>query len=171
MSPIPLPIETERLLVRPFVADTDGAAMWSVYSDPEVMRFIPGGVLADLEAVRSTLETYETEQRSRGFSFWAVVERGTGLVIGDVGFGIFEQTGDVELGWTLARDRWGLGYATEVAGACLSAGLTHLAAPRIVAVVDAENEPSFRVAKRIGMERIETIDAYGRPHALFAAAA
>ena len=171
MTPVPLPIETERLLVRPFVAERDGAAMWSVYRDPEVMRFIPGGVLADLEAVRSTLERYETEQGSRGFSFWAVVEQTTGLVIGDVGFGIFERTGEVELGWTLARHRWGLGYATEAAGACLSAGLAHLAAPRIVAVVDAANEPSFRVAERIGMERVETIEAYGRPHIVFAAAA
>ncbi len=170
MIPIPLPIETERLLIRPFVVDTDSTPIFRVYGDPEVMRFIPGGVLADLEAVRATLETYAREQQSRGFSFWAVVERANGSVIGDVGFGIFEPTGEIELGWALARDRWGLGYATEAASACLSAGLTHLAVPRIVAIVDAENEPSFRVAEKIGLERIETIDAHGRPHVLLAAA-
>ncbi len=89
-------------------------------------------------------------------------------MIGDVGFGIFEPTGEIELGWTLARDRWGRGYATEAAAACLSAGLAHLGAPRIVALVDAENEPSLRVAERIGMARIETVEAHGRPHVLFA---
>ena len=91
-------------------------------------------------------------------------------MIGDVGFGVFEPTGEIELGWTLARDRWGHGYGTEVAAACLGAGLAHLAADRIVALVDAENEASLRVAERIGMARVETIEAHGRPHVLFAAA-
>jgi RimJ/RimL family protein N-acetyltransferase len=60
-------------------------------------------------------------------------------------------------------------YATEAASACLAAGLEHLAVPRIVSVVDADNETSLRVAARIGMEPVETIEAYGRPHVLFAA--
>jgi RimJ/RimL family protein N-acetyltransferase len=167
--PIPLPIETERLLVRPFVPDADSAAMVNVYCDPEVMRFVAGGVLADVEEVRRTLETYSEAQQRRGFSSWAVVEWATRRVIGDVGFGVFEPTGDIELGYTLARDYWGLGYATEVAAASLEAGLTHLAVPRIIALVDAANEASLRVPARIGMTRIETIQAYERPHVLFAA--
>jgi len=56
--PIPLPIETERLLVRPFAPDSDAGAMAEVYCDSEVMRFIPGGALADEKAVRSLLERY-----------------------------------------------------------------------------------------------------------------
>jgi ribosomal-protein-alanine N-acetyltransferase len=166
---VPLPIETQRLLVRPFVADSDSGPMVEVYCDPEVMRFIPGGALADIRSVRSTLETHAKAQQSRGFSCWAVVERETGRVIGDVGFSIFEPTGDIELGYTLAHECWGRGYATEAAAACLAAGLSHLAAPRIVAVVDEENEASLRVAARIGMARMELIEAHGRPHILFAA--
>ena len=166
---VPFPIETERLLVWPFDADADAPSMLGVYGDPEVMRFVPRGALADLEAVRSELEKHAEAQRSLGFSFWAVVERASGSVIGDAGFGIFDPTGDVELGYTLARDCWGRGYGTEAASACLAVGLAHLSPPRIVALVDAENEPSLRVAERIGMVRIETIEAYGRPHVLFAA--
>jgi ribosomal-protein-alanine N-acetyltransferase len=141
--------------------------MVAVYCDPEVMRFIPGGALADLGMVRATLKTHEETQETRGFSSWAVVERRTDRVLGDVGFGVFEPTGDIELGYTLARDFWGRGYATEAASACLAAGVAYLAAPRIVAVVDAENEASMRVAERIGMQRIDEIDAHGRPHVLF----
>jgi RimJ/RimL family protein N-acetyltransferase len=44
----------------------------------------------------------------------------------------------------------------------------HLEAPRVITVVDAENEASLRVPERIGMTRIESIEAYGRPHVLFA---
>ena len=143
--------------------------MFGVYGDPEVMRFIPGGALADEAAVGSLLERYADVQQRLGFSSWAVVERETGRVIGDAGFGIFEPTGEVELGYTLARDCWGEGYATEAAKACLAAGLEQLTAPRIIAVVDAENEASLRVPRRIGMRRVETIHAHGRPHVLFVA--
>jgi ribosomal-protein-alanine N-acetyltransferase len=166
---VPLPIETERLLIRAFAPDSDSAAMAEVYCDPEVMRFIPGGALADVGAVRSTLEKHVEAQQTRGFSSWALVERETMRVVGDVGFGVFEPTGDIELGYTLARDAWGRGYATEAAGACLAAGLEHLGVPRIIAVVDVDNETSQRVAERIGMTRVETIEAHGRPHVLFTA--
>jgi [ribosomal protein S5]-alanine N-acetyltransferase len=166
--PIPLPIETERLLLRPFAPDSDAAAMVDIYCDPEVMRFVPGGALPSEEAVRAMLETYARAQSEHGFSSWAVVERRSGRIVGDAGFGVFEATGDVELGYTLARDSWGHGYATEAAGACLRAALIHLDAARIIAVVDAENEASLRVPERIGMGRVETIEAHGRPHVLFA---
>jgi [ribosomal protein S5]-alanine N-acetyltransferase len=166
---VPLPIETERLLIRAFLVAADTEPMLAVYRDPEVMRFIPGGALADAGAVRSTLEGHVAAQLHRGFSSWAVVERLTGRVIGDAGFGIFEPTGDVELGYTLARAYWGRGYATEAAAACLEAGLAHIEAPRIVALVDEANGASARVAERIGMARIDTIEAHGRPHAFFAA--
>jgi len=84
------------------------------------------------------------------------------------GFGVFRQTGDVELGYTLRRDRWGRGYATEAAQACLEAGLARLDVARIVAVVDEENLRSSRVAERLGMAVVDTVDVHGRPHRLFA---
>lgn len=166
---IRLPIETERLVVRGFVPEADAEPMFTVYGDAEVMRFIPGGALSDERAVRSLLERYAQAQRRQGFSSWAVVERETGLPIGDAGFGLFEPTGEVELGYTLAREYWGQGYATEAARACLVAGLEQLAVPRIIAVVDVENEASRRVPERIGMHRTVTIDAHGRPHVVFTA--
>lgn len=165
--PIPLPIECERLVVRPFVSDADSHSMLAVYGDPEVMRFIPGGALPDIVAVRSLLDSYTTAQQVQGFSSWAIVERQSGRVIGDVGFGIFGPTGDIELGYTLATEFWGNGYAIEAAGACLAAALMHLPASRIVAVVDEANAPSQRVAERLGMRKLETIPAHGRPHVLF----
>lgn len=155
--------------MRSFRPEMDIDAMFAVYGDPEVMRFIPGGALADEAAVRSLLVAYADAQQRRGFSSWAVVDRASGRVIGDAGFGMFAPTGDVELGYTLARDRWGHGYATEAASACLAAGLAELSAPRIIALVDEENEASLRVPERIGMTRVETIQAHGRAHVLFAA--
>jgi RimJ/RimL family protein N-acetyltransferase len=165
---IPLPIETERLLIRCFEPESDAAAMVGVYCDPEVMRFIPGGALAGVEAVRAELEKHVQAEATRGFGIWAVVECETDTVIGDVGFGVFKPTRDIELGYTLARAHWRRGFATEAASACLAAGLAHLDAPRIIAVVDAANDASMRVAERIGMQEVDTIEADGRPHTIFA---
>ena len=165
---VPLPIETERLILRRFDPARDSEPMLAVYGDPEVMRFIPGGANRSLDAARTRLEQYAAAQDSRGFSSWAVVERTSGEVVGDAGFGVFRQTGDLELGYTFRRDRWGRGYATEAARACLRAVQAHLVVPRIVAVVDEENARSAIVAERIGMARVGTVELEGRPHALFA---
>ena len=143
--------------------------MLAVYSDPEVMRFIPGGAFRSIETMTARLKTYARASVRRGFSSWAVVERESEGVIGDVGFGIFEPSGDIELGYALGRVFWGHGYATEAAGACLAAGLEHLGAPRIIALADEENFASLRVAERLGMTRLETIEAHYRPHVLFEA--
>ncbi len=166
---IPLPIVTPRLLVRQIVPDTDAAAMAETYCDPEVMRFIPIGPCADEDAVRALLTGYAEAQAESGFSSWAVVERAGGQIVGDAGFGVFEPTGEIELGYTLARRFWGLGYATEAARSCLIAGLRHLHVPRIIAAVDAENLASQHVAERIGMTRSEELVAHERPHIIFSA--
>jgi RimJ/RimL family protein N-acetyltransferase len=166
---IPLPIETERLLIRSFDPPSDVSAMAAVYCDPEVMRFIPGGALSEKKALRALLERYARAQDERGFSSWAVVERRTGRLLGDVGFAVLRQTGDVEIGYTLAKANWGQGFATEAARACLALGLRHLAVRRIIAVVDVENEPSLRIPERIGMKRLGSVHVDERRHAVFAA--
>ena len=168
---VPLPIESKRLTIREFHPEADAEAMLTVYGDPEVMRYVPGGHFRGIGTVEARLKTYARESSRRGFSSWAVVERESGRLIGDAGFGIFQPTREIELGYTLARDCWGHGYATEAATACLAAGLSHLGAPRIIAVVDEENVASQLVAERIGMTRLETIEAHYRPHVLFEARA
>ena len=91
---IPLPIETERLLLRAFTAD-DVPSMLDVYGDAEVMRYIPGGVL-DARATAQMLAAYERAQETRGFAVWGVVLRSTGRLIGDAGFNLFATTGEPE---------------------------------------------------------------------------
>ena len=163
---IPLPLETERLLIRPFDA-SDADSMAEIYGDPEVMRHIWLGAL-DRERTTALLEEYRTAQDKHGFSTWAVVEKESGTVVGDAGFGIYAPTAEPELGYTLAAAVWGRGYGLEAARACVDAAFTHLPYSRVVAKVEPENAPSLRVAERLGMRRVETIDVDGRPHLLLA---
>jgi RimJ/RimL family protein N-acetyltransferase len=163
---IPLPIETRRLVVRAFDPPADVDAMARVYCDREVMRYIVAGPMETRAEVARALADYKHAQETRGFAFYAVVVRGTGTVIGDVGFGVLQETGDVEIGWTLARSEWGRGYATEAAAATLAAGLVHLKVARIVAAVDRDNPTSLRVAHKLGMREFGEMTFRGRPHVL-----
>ena len=140
-----------------------------VYGGPDVMRYIPGGPLPDLEAVRAVMDEQTRRQAERGYAYYAVELVSDGSVVGDAGFGLFEPSGDVELGYTLARRAWGLGYGVEAAAACLEAGLDGLHVPQIIAVADIDNLASHRVAERIGMRPDGRIDVHGRPHAVFVA--
>jgi len=161
-----LPIVTPRLRIRPFLP-ADEEPMIDVYGDPDVMRYIPGGALPDEGAIHQIMDEQLVAQTTRGYAYYAVELIEDGSVVGDAGFGLFEPTGDVELGYTFARRAWGLGYATEAAAACLEAGLAGLDVPRLIAVADIENLASHRVAERIGMRRHGEIEAHGRPHLLF----
>ena len=66
---IPVPIETERLLLRPFTPE-DVTVMLDVYGDAEVMRFIPGGAV-DEAATEQMLAGYARMQETHGFAVWA----------------------------------------------------------------------------------------------------
>jgi RimJ/RimL family protein N-acetyltransferase len=161
---IPLPIETERLVIRPFAA-ADADPMADVYGDPEVMRHVCPGVL-DRKRTIALLEEYRHAQERHGFSTWAVVERETDAVVGDAGFGIYAPTGEPELGYTLGSGVWGRGYGLEAARACVEAAFAHLPYRRVVAKVEVENERSLRVAERLRMRPVENITVHGRPHLL-----
>jgi [ribosomal protein S5]-alanine N-acetyltransferase len=163
---IPLPIETDRLLIRVFES-ADADPMADVYGDPEVMRHVCLGVL-DREGTAALLDEYRRTQAEQGFSTWAVVEKASEAVIGDVGFGLYAPTGDPELGYTLAAAAWGCGYGLEATSACVAAAFAHLPHRRLVAKIEPGNERSLRLADRLGMRPVETIDVRGRPHLLLA---
>ena len=77
-------LDTPRLLLRPF-QEEDAPAAHEVYSDPEVMRYVATGPLADPAMTRRLLYDYRTHQDAWGYSFWAVVERASDRLIGDAG--------------------------------------------------------------------------------------
>jgi [ribosomal protein S5]-alanine N-acetyltransferase len=163
---IPLPIETERLLIRVF-EDRDVDSIAAIYGDPEVMRHVCLGVL-DRKGTAALLEQYRRAQDQRGFSTWAAVEKESDSVIGDVGFGLYAATGEPELGYTLGRAFWGRGYALEAVRACVEAAFAHLPHRRLVAKIEPENERSLRLAQRLGMRTVGTTSVDGRPHLLLA---
>lgn len=156
--PISFPIETERLVLRPFTLD-DADELHAAWGDPASLRF--GGDWPRPETVEDTrryLEPVIAGQEERGFAPWAVIEKATGDLIGDCGLFPADGIGpDVELAYGLRRDRWGRGYATEAAAACVRVAFEELGLERIVADADPANAASIRVLEKLGF-RLERED-------------
>jgi RimJ/RimL family protein N-acetyltransferase len=141
-------LETERLLLRPLTND-DLDELAAIVADPEVQRFIGGGV-HDRAAAWRQMAIFRGHDALRGFSQNAVVERSTGRLVGRAGLWLPEGWPGLEVGWVLARDVWGRGYATEAGCAWRDWAFDVLGADDLISVIHPDNIASMRVAERIG---------------------
>jgi ribosomal-protein-alanine N-acetyltransferase len=156
-------ITTPRLLLRPWW-DEDLAPFAALNADPTVMEFFPKPLdRAESDAMVARIRDHFARH---GFGQWAVEVPGVADFIGFVGMAIprFEAhfTPCVEVGWRLAREHWGLGYATEAALAALDFGFRTLALDEIVSFTTASNLRSRAVMERIGMTRTP-VDDFDHP--------
>jgi ribosomal-protein-alanine N-acetyltransferase len=145
-------LETERLFLRTWSLADAEEGFRRIWSDPEVMRYIgTGQPNADVEQSRAWLERMRAHQEQHGFCFWAVVEKESNQLIGSCGLGYQRDGGlPIEFGYSLARDYWGRGLATEAARACLRYVFEHLSLAEIAASVDSRNVASQKVLEKIG---------------------
>jgi RimJ/RimL family protein N-acetyltransferase len=147
-------LETERLILREW-REQDRAPFAAMSADPAVMEFLRA--LPTREACDQWIDYQIAHHVEHGFGFWVVEARTSGAFLGTVGlFRIFFDapfTPAVEIGWRLARDHWGKGYATEAAAAALDHGFGPLGLAEIVAFTVPANRRSERVMQRLGMRR------------------
>jgi RimJ/RimL family protein N-acetyltransferase len=175
-----LELETERLRLRA-PAPEDAEALAPMYADPEVMRYVGDGrtlTRAETElSVRRMIERWETD----GFGLFTTVRKDDETVIGRVGILIWnsetwepttraQPSGptEVEVGYTLGRDFWGQGFATEAAGAARDYALNGLGAERLIALIIHGNTASENVARKLGLEYERDIMLGRRDAQLFA---
>ena len=166
---MPPGVQTERLLLRP-PEPGDLAALTSVLTDPEVMRYIGSGRPLTPAEVAGSLDQMIARFELDGFGLFAAERLDTGEVIGRVGLLVWEAGSvwrpttlaeasgptEIEIGWTLARATWGYGYATEAASAVRDWALAALGRTRLVSLIQPGNERSIRVAEKLG-ERLESV--------------
>ena len=160
------PFVTERLRVRPFTPD-DVEVGFALWSDPDVGRFT-GGAHVTQEQSRALIASHLRNQLRHGFSLWAVEDRETGRLLGEVGLQPLEGTGpEIEIGWAFAPAAWGQGYATEAARAWIEHAFTTFDLDEIIAVIQPENLPSHQVARRLGMRPAGRRTVYGAAHDVY----
>lgn len=146
-------LETDRLILREW-QDGDRDAFLAIVSDPHVMRYF-------LNPLTPEQADIWLDKMRRGFDegtahFFAVERKDDGALLGRAGTArLLDMTlptnPDLEIGWLLASNYWGKGYAPEAARAALAHAFDNLDAPEVVAYTAAINAPSRRVMEKIGM--------------------
>jgi RimJ/RimL family protein N-acetyltransferase len=141
-------LTTDRLVLRPVTLDDVGELV-TLWSDPEVMRFLTGGKPRTRDQISEIV-------RDHLGSRWVAYDRSTGALVGSFAL---DPTGDgeYEVGWGLGRQWWGKGLATEGARALIDAAFTELAAHRIWAGTMAVNTRSRQVMERCGLRYVRTV--------------
>lgn len=165
---VPLPVVTERCILRlPRLADAEPLHR-AVYGDAEVMRYAGPGPHPDVQTTREVLRRYRAQQRRLGYGMWVVQARADGGLIGEAGLQPLAGNPDeVEIGCTLARAAWGRGLAAELTTACVRLAFTVLELDRVFAVVRPDNAASRAVTEKLGMRLIGRRDVYGGEHLLY----
>jgi RimJ/RimL family protein N-acetyltransferase len=159
-------LRTPRLLLRAW-RESDRAPFARMNVDPRVMEHLPGPLSrAESDALVDRIGAHFAE---RGFGLWAVEAPGVADFVGFVGLSVpgfaAAFTPCVEVGWRLAAEQWGRGYATEAARAALAHGFGALGLAEIVSFTVPANARSLRVMEALGMRRdpAEDFDHPGLP--------
>jgi RimJ/RimL family protein N-acetyltransferase len=154
--PYPERIETERLVLRRWVRG-DAAAMEAIWREPEVWTALQPNRSFDPNQWRSMLDRHVRHWEVHGFGLWAVTTPTEPRPAGWIGAShptfVPELADEVEIGWTLRPSLWGMGLATEGAGAAVDAAFTELNRGRVISLIHPENGRSIAVANRLGMIR------------------
>jgi RimJ/RimL family protein N-acetyltransferase len=143
-------LTTPRLLLRTFRRD-DLPLYAALNAHPEVVRHL-GGVPLSREHSDSIAAWAQELYAREGIGLLAVERREDGAFLGMCG--LHHQSSypdEVEVGWRLAHEHWGHGYATEAATGWLDHAFGPLDLPRVISITDRPNVRSLAVMRRLGM--------------------
>ena len=144
-------IETARLVMRSW-RDEDIAPFQQICSDPDVMATL--GPPLDRDETAALIGRVRAIEAEHGHTFWALERKEDARLIGWCGVirgSAGPVAGKAELGWRLARDAWGAGYASEAARGAADWALAHLPDDALWAITWEGNVRSRAVMERLGM--------------------
>ena len=155
-------LETGRLRMRlPRESDLDAFA--AIYADAASMQYLGDGKTLTRPETWRAITAMLGHWLVRGYGMFAVERKDTGAMIGRVGFLNPEGWPGFELGWTLAHEQRGNGFATEAARAALAYAFDTLDQARVISLIRPANAPSIRVAERLGQTLRSQSDLLGGP--------
>lgn len=147
-------IESERLILRRF-EDPDLAPFMAYRNDPEVARY-QSWDSCDEQYARDFIREMDSARPGvpgEWFQF-AVESKETGELIGDCALQVNgQELYRAEIGFTLAREHQGKGFASEAVSRLLDYAFDILGLHRIVAIADCRNKPSWALLERVGLRR------------------
>jgi len=151
-------LHTERLLLREYRRE-DFDAFAAHCADPvSAAHLVP----ADRPAAWRIFCSQAGLWLLHGAGWWAVEEKDTGRLVGNVGAFFREESAVMELGWNTYRAFWGQGFANEAAAAVLNDALEIRREPKVRALIASANTSSLRVAQRLGLTHETETEIYGK---------
>ncbi|HYC14099.1 MAG TPA: GNAT family N-acetyltransferase [Stellaceae bacterium] len=160
-------LETARLRLR-LARESDFPAYAAMQGDPEVMRFLNGGIGMTERGAWHSFAVMLGQWTLRGYGMFVMEPRTGQDFIGRVGIYHPASWPGAELAWTLARAHWNKGYATEGAAAVRDWVFETLRMPRLISVIHPENLPSIRVAEKIGERFDREMEIEGKAVRIYA---
>ena len=166
MTLAPAILETPRLRGEP-IAPEHQAGLLAILGDPRVGATL-GGVAsaADVHAQIARLAAHWEEH---GFGWYAFRDRETGAIVARGGPKTAHVGGheEVEIGWTVAPERWGEGIATELGAASIELAFGPLGLVDVVSFTLPDNVASRRVMEKLGFAFERDVLHAGLPHVLY----
>jgi RimJ/RimL family protein N-acetyltransferase len=151
VSAVPV-LETERLVMRGW--REQDLEQWAVLcADDEVMRWLGYDAGIGADEAWDEMAGFAGHWLLKGFGHWVLEERESGALVGRAGLLFPPGWPALELGWTVARPRWGEGFAGEAARAAAAWAQEELGADHLISLIAPSNSRSLRVAKKLGMAR------------------
>lgn len=144
-------LDTGRLRLRHFRA-ADAPALSAYRSDPQVARYQGWSAPVSVESAAEFIARLNDDPDQPGWFQYAIELKDDGCLIGDIGVNLHENLMQADLGFTLARDRQGHGYATEAVSAVLGDRFAR-GLRRMSAQCDARNLSSAGLLERLGFQR------------------
>ena len=157
-------IETARLILRPWQS-RDIAANTAMLSNSESARFITpdGKAITTENGGWRNAAIISGHWALHGFGMFAVEEKSSGRYVGRVGPWLPPQWPGFEVGWGIAQEGRGKGYAVEAARASIDWVFATFETDEILHCIDALNVPSQAVARRLGAVRDREDELFGKP--------
>ncbi len=149
-------IETDRLLHRELSLD-DLVPLTDILRDPAVMKYSVGGVYNE-EKTRTFLEWCFECYKSHGIGPLALIEESSSQLIGFCGLSPekVEEKEEVNLGYRLAKEYWGKGFATESSIGILNDAFRNKNIESVIVIINPEHVASLKVAKKIGFKDFDS---------------
>lgn len=142
-------LQTERLLLRETTIE-DVDAFWDMYQEPELTKYTEK-LYPTLEEEKAYIRDYiQNMYYFYEFGVWTVICKESGRTIGRAGFSLREGREEPELGYVIAKDCQGRGYAAEICTAILQYAKECMEISTVGAVVHKDNLPSIGLLKKLG---------------------